>query len=370
MRSVPLWLVLMAGMVAWAGCGREADGRSSEAGGGRPVVAVDVAVAAVDSLVESVPVVGSLAPKHQAEVRSEISGTVTAVAVSEWVPVSRGDVLARLDPRETEASLAMARAELARAEAGETRAVRELERGERLRAAGLATQQTLDDARTECEAAKAVTAAARAQIAYAQSRSDRAVLRAPLDGVVSYRGVNVGDYVENMGAPPLFRVVDNRLLDLTVTVPAGRSAGLTVGQAITFTTEAVPGRTFTGTIAHINPAFDETSRTLQLIAEVPNADGALRGGLFVSGQVVSGVRRNVLRVPRAALQSWDVAAGSAEVFVVEQDTVRRRSVRVGATADDLVEITDGLPAGATVVVRGAFNLRDGDAVRVSPVKEG
>lgn len=356
----------LIGLLALAGCGREAQ----VAQAGRPAVAVEVAVAALDSLVERVPVVGSLAPKRQAEVRSEIAGTIVAVPVTEWVPVSRGDVLARLDPRETEASLALARADLSRAETGEARAVRELERGGRLRAAGLATQQTLDDAHTERAAAAAATAAARAQLAYAQSRSDKAVLRAPIDGVVSYRGVNVGDYVENMGAPALFRVVDNRLLDLTVTVPAGRSAGLAVGQRLTFTTEAVPGRVFDGTVAHVNPSFDAASRTLEIIAEVPNDDGALRGGLFVSGEVVVGVRRDVLRLPREALQAWDVAAGRAEVFVIAQDAAHRRQVEVGSADGGLVEVKAGLQPGDRVVVRGAFNLRDGDVVQVSGGKEG
>lgn len=367
MGAVALALAAVLGLLA--GCGSEAKG-TAPATSARPVVAVDVAVAATDSLVESVPVVGALEPKRQADVRSEVSGTVTAVPVTEWVPVRRGDVLARLDPRETEASTAMARAELARAEAGEARAARELERCERLRAAGLATQQTLDDARTEREASRAATDAARAQLAFAQSRSDKAVLRAPLDGVVAFRGVNVGDYVENMGAPALFRIVDNSVLDLTVTVPAGRSSRLAVGQVITFTTEAVPGRTFTGAITHLNPTFDATSRTLQVIAEVPNPDGVLRGGLFVSGRVVAGVRRDVLRLPREALQAWDVAAGSADVYVVEQDKARRRQVQVGAAVDGMVEISSGVAAGDRVVVRGAFNLRDGDSVRVSTVKEG
>jgi membrane fusion protein, multidrug efflux system len=367
MKTVQLMVLGLAGLLSLAGCGRKADG---EATSGRPAVAVEVTVAALDSLVESVPVVGSLAPKRQAEVRSEVSGTVTAVPVTEWVPVSRGDVLARLDPRESDASLAMAKAELARAQAGETRAVRELERSERLRTAGLATQQTLDDARSEREAARAVTEAAEAQLAYAKSHNDKSVLRAPIDGVVAYRGVNVGDYVENMGAPPLFKIVDNRLLDLTVTVPAGRSAGLAVGQSLTFTTEAVPGRVFAGTVAHVNPSFDETSRTLQIIAEVPNVDGVLRGGLFVSGEVVIGVRRGVLQLPREALQSWDVAAGRAEVFVVEQETARRRQVQVGLLSGGDVEITSGVKDGERVVVRGAFNLRDGDTVRVAGVKEG
>ena len=370
MRSVQLVAVGMMAMLALAGC-KGKPGAEAQAGtSNRPVVAVDVAIAALDSLVEKVAVVGSLEPKRQAEVRSEISGTVTAVAVTEWVPVRRGDVLARLDPRETDASLAMAKAELARAEANETRAVRELERSVHLREAGLATQRALDDANTERDAAKAATEAARAQMAYAKSRADKAVLRAPIDGVVSYRGADVGDYVENMGAPALFRVVDNRLLDLTVTVAAARSSRLAVGQTVTFTTEAVPGRTFTGAIAHINPSFDQASRTLQLVVEVPNDDGALRGGLFVSGQVTTGVRASVLRLPREALQAWDVTGGRADVYVVEQNIARRRSVQVGTAVDGRVEITGGLAPGASVIVRGAFNLRDGDTVRIAVGKEG
>jgi len=78
----------------------------------------------------------------------------------------------------------------------------------------------------------------------------------------------------------------------------------------------------------------------------------------------------VLRLPREALQAWDVAAGRAELFVIEQDVARRRAVQVGTTIDGLVEITGGLQPGAAVVVRGAFNLRDGDTVRIAGGKEG
>ena len=290
---------------------------------------------------------------------------MAAVLVSEWIPVKKGDVLARLDPRETDAGLAAAKADVARAEAAAARGERELARAERLKAAGLATQQQLDDARTENTAAQAAAEAARAQLAYAQSRADKVVLRAPLDGVVAFRGCDVGDYVENMGAPALFKVVDNRLLDLTVTVPAARSAAVRVGQRLTFTTEALPNRTFTGTVSHVNPLYDESSRTLKVIAEVPNEDGALRGGLFVSGRIEVGSRTGVLRLPREALQTWNTTTGRAEVYVVDGDLARRQQLRVGEAADGRVEVLEGLSPGARVVVRGAFNLRDGDRVRVT-----
>ncbi len=362
MRAAAGPALLAAAALAAAGCSRPAGGETAKAAG-KPPVAVETLVATPDTLAERVPVTGSLSAKRQADVRSEVAGTVASVAVTEWVPVRRGDVLARLDPRETEAALAAAKAEAARADAGAARAVRELERCERLRAAGLATQQTLDDARTERDAAVAAAEAARAQFDYARSRHDKSVLRAPIDGVVAHRGVNAGDYVENMGAPPLFRIVDNALLDLTVTVPSGRSAGVRAGQRLTFTSEAAPGRVFAGTVAHVNPAFDEASRTLKVLAEVPNADGALRDGLYVSGQIETGARAGVLLLPREALVAWDVAAGRAEVFAVEAGTARRRAVRTGTAAGGRVEIVEGIAAGDRVVVRGAFNLRDGDRVR-------
>lgn len=351
------------------GCSRDQAGAGEkdarESGSGKPPVAVEVAIVSVDSLAEALDVVGSLTPKLAADIRSEVSGTVLEVTVTEWVPVRKGTKLARLDPREAEAVAAVARAALLQAEANDNRAVREAERCERLRAAGLATQQMLDDAGTVREAAAASTAAAKAQLSAAEYRLEKTVIRAPFDGVVASRSIDVGDYVESMGAPrPIFQVVNNRLLDLTVTVPSTRSARLRVGQRLDFTTDALPDRIFTGTIAHVNPVIDETTRTIKVIAEVPNEDGALRGGLFVSGRIEIGERRAVLQVPRTALITWDVAGGSGEVFAVEDGIARRRAVRTGATLGQAVEIASGIEPGARVITRGGFNVRDGDRVKV------
>jgi RND family efflux transporter MFP subunit len=328
-------------------------------------VAVEVAIAKVDSLAEAIDVVGSLAPKLSADIRSEVSGTVLEVAVTEWVPVKKGTVLARLDPREAEAAVAAAKAALLQAEANGNRAVREADRCGRLSAAGLATQQMLDDARTLQEGAVANAAVARAQLSAAEYRLEKTVFRVPFDGVVAARNIDVGDYVESMGTPrPLFQVVDNRRLDLTVTVPSTRSALLRVGQRLVFTTDALPGRTFNGAVAHINPVVDEATRTVKVIAEVTNEDGALRGGLFVSGRIEIGQRRGVIQVPRSALLSWDMAGGRGELFAVEEGVARRRDVRTGVAVGNAVEITAGIKTGEQVITRGGFNVRDGDRVQV------
>lgn len=117
--------------------------------------------------------------------------------VSEWVAVRRGQPLARLDTREAEATLAAARAALLQAQVAQTRAARELERAQRLMEVGLMTQQGLDDARSAREAAAAATAAAEAHSSAAETRLAKAVIRAPFDGVVAFRGVSVGDRVED-----------------------------------------------------------------------------------------------------------------------------------------------------------------------------
>ena len=358
--ALPLALLL-----ALAGCGKTADGTAS-AGGGRPPVAVETAKAAVSDLEEAVEVVGTLTARSEVEVKTEYSGTVAEVFVTQWVRVRAGTPLARLDTREAEAGMQAAKAGALQAETGARRAARELDRTVKLKEAGLATQQALDEAKSAEEAARAAADAAKAQLAMAETRLAKGLLRAPIDGVVALRNVNVGDYVENMGnPPPMFRVVDNRVLELTANVPSARMSALKVGQPFAFTSDALPGRTFTGKVSFINPAADEASRTVKVKAEVPNAAEALKAGLFVKGRIVTGSRAGVLVVPRAALVSWDTVGRQAAVFVVEGGVAKRVGVETGAAPGDRVEVVKGLTPGQEIVTRGGFNLRDGDRVQVA-----
>lgn len=362
-RQIAAVLTLALGLTL-AGCGKAADGK--DASGARPPVAVETATAVASDLEEAVDVVGTLAARSEAEVKSEYSGVVDEVFVTQWVRVKAGTPLARLDTREPAAGLQAAKANALQAEAGARRAARELDRTVKLKEAGLATQQQLDEARSADEATRAAAEAAKAQLAMAETRLAKAVIRAPIDGVVAVRNVSVGDYVENMGSPkPMFRVVDNRLLELTANVPSARMAALKVGQPFAFTSDALPGRTFQGKVSYINPAADEASRTVKVKAEVPNADETLKAGLFVKGRIVTGTRAGVLVVPRSALVSWDTLTGKGSVFAVDGGVAKSVAVETGAAPGDRVEVVKGLGAGQEVVTRGGFNLRDGDRVLAS-----
>ncbi|HEY5996480.1 MAG TPA: efflux RND transporter periplasmic adaptor subunit, partial [Candidatus Deferrimicrobiaceae bacterium] len=322
--------------------------------------------------------VGTLVPRFDAEVKSEFAGRVAEVFVDQWVRVKAGSPLARVDTREgevvvrrAESSVAMAKANLLESQAAANRADRELERAGKLKESGLITQQNLDDARTQKEAADARAAAARAAIGaseedvrQAQTRLARAYIRAPFDGVVAERFVNVGEVVGDM-QKVLFRIVDDRRLNLTLTLPSADLASVREGQTVTFTVDSIPGRTFTARLRYINPVVNDADRSVKAIAEVDGGGGALKGGLFVNARIATGKRTAVLRIPRGTFLTWDTAAGKAELYVVSGGVAHRKVVATGVVAGDLVEIVSGLAPGDDVILRGAFNVKDGEKVAVS-----
>jgi membrane fusion protein (multidrug efflux system) len=374
-------LVIFLGVVA-GGCSTQAEDKKQAAKvAARPPVAVEVTQVRPSEVTGAIEVTGSLSYKFGADVKSEYTGTVTDVFVNEWVRVEKDDPLARLDTREAEvvlqkakAAVEVARASILQAQVSQNRANREFDRAQKLKETGLITQQSFDDARTETEAAKARMEAAQAQrrvaeedVLYAQTRLSKSMIRSPIDGTVSLRNVNVGDFVGEMGAKPMFRIVDTRILELTVTVPSGEMGAVRIGQPLLFSIDAFPGRNFVGKVMFINPVVNEADRSIKVVAEVENREEQLKGGLFVQGRILTGKRSGVLNIPRAALLSWDVAGKKGEVFVVHQEVAQRRSVQTGTILGDRVEIVSGIAAGDLVVTRGGFNVKEGDRVNVTRI---
>jgi len=117
--------------------------------------------------------------------------------------------------------------------------------------------------------------------------------------------------------------VDNRLLELTVSVPSTEMAALRAGSRSGFPPTRSPAGSSTEG-RHINPSVSPGDRSVRVIAEVPNVPEVLKGGLFVKGRIVTGGRKGVVQVPRTALLSWNVAARKGDVFVVDNNVARRR----------------------------------------------
>ena len=366
--------LLLAGA---GGCSGKSEAKPAA---GAPRVAVETMPVTGADLTDGIEVTGTLAPKFEAEVKTEIPGLVKELYVTEWVRVRKGQPLARIGLAETEAlvkrgeaNLESARAALLQARVGADRSEREKLRVLKLKEAGLATQQAVDDALSESEAAKARVGAAKAQgraseeeLSQTRARLAKGLVRSPIDGVVALKDVNLGSLASDAAAAkPIFRIVDNRLMNLTVTVPSSQMAAVKIGQPVQFETDGVPGKTFTGKVMFINPSVSEADRSLKVIAEVPNQPELLKGGLFAKGKIVTGARRGVIQVPRGTLSALDLEKHTGSLLVVEGGVVRRRDVATGSVAGELVEIASGLKAGEQLVSRGGFNIKDGDRVTVA-----
>ncbi|OGQ97013.1 MAG: efflux transporter periplasmic adaptor subunit [Deltaproteobacteria bacterium RIFOXYD12_FULL_57_12] len=384
-KTLAVFFAVLLGAAYLAGCSRPEDAPAASAVM-KPAVAVEVTKLAATTVEEAVAVTGSLAPKFEAEVKTQIPGLVREVYVTEWVQVKKGQPLARIDLAETEAAtrraqaaIASAKSVLAEAKAASIRADRERTRTEELKAAGLATRQQAEDAASEAaattarmEATQGQLQAAEEELRQVQSRLAKGLVLSPLDGIVAARNVNVGDLTSDAAtAKPIFVIVDNRILDLTVTVPSPATGRIAVGQTVVFSTEALPGQTFIrGRVTHINPRLEAADRSLKVMVEVENSAGLLKGGMFVSGRIITGQKQGVLRTPRAALVGWNMETGQAGLFVVEGKKARLRQVTTGSVQDDLVEIVSGVAAGEHYVLRGGFTLKDGDDVQVAAAKAG
>lgn len=372
-------LIFSVAMIFAVGACSKGDSKKSPEQVSKPPVAVEVAAAVKSAVSDSVEVTGSLEPKFSVDVKTQIPGLIKQVMVSEWVHVKKGQPLIRIDVAETEAQvkrfeagIVAAKANLTQTQVAANRAERELARVIKLKESGLATQQALDDARSEAASAKAVIGAAAAQIHVAEeelrqgmARQAKGVVVAPIDGIIALRDVNVGDLASDAAAgKPIFRIVDNRLLNLTVTVSSTDSGRIKVGQPLEFTVDSYPGRLFSGSVMYVNPELSSTDRSLKVIAEVRNIPEILKGGLFAKGRIIVGTRNNVLQIPRSAIGNFDLQGRRGSLFVVENGIVRKREIVSGGVYGDMVEVTSGLKGGEQYVVRGGFNLKDGDTVAV------
>jgi membrane fusion protein, multidrug efflux system len=377
-------LVLVALIVVAAGVSffmKSHKNRNEQAKTASQSVAVDVVSPSRATMQRVVEVYGSLSPKTTTAVKCEVPGRIFKVKVKEWDQVKAGDVLLEIDPSDfkldlsrNEAGVKMAKAQLLKAKVDLNRAKREWDRAVKLKEGGLITGQELDERRTGLESAGAGIALAEAQIGQTESQAaeakrslDKATVRAPIEGTVCERNVDVGDFMDK--GEMLFTVVDNRILDFTANVSAMDLPLVSQGQKITFSVDGIPHQVFEGTIKRVNPMVRDTDRSGRIIAEVENTRCTLKGGLYARGKVVVEEHRDVTTIPKASLMGWDLEKRSARVFLIESGKVARSvPVTTGLAEENVVEVTSGLSGSESVVVRGGFNLRDGDQVQVANIE--
>jgi membrane fusion protein (multidrug efflux system) len=348
-RSAVCGSLLLALMMA---CGAGDDGEEL---GAPPVVITNVELR---DLEERIAATGELLAKEEAQIASEVSGRITEILVDEGEAVEAAQVLLEIDPERRNLELADARAGLAEAGAALGEQKRDHRRAKTLHERGIASDAALDQAGTDLALAGSRAEAARARVGVAERAVRDASVRAPFAGLIARRDVSRGEYV-NVGQP-LFELVALDPVEVEFYLAERDSSRVVVGQEVRVTVAPFPGETFHGVVTVISPTIDVRTRTLRVKAQIDNADGRLRPGLFARADLGIAVREAVLLVPEEAILLR--SDGSVVFRRAEGNRVERVIVETGEHRGNRVEIARGLAPRDQVVTRGQAGLVDGALV--------
>ena len=344
----------------------------------RTAISVNVMpVRGVDDPV-TIEATGSFQADESSDVAPEASGRVVATPVDVGEFVRAGAVLVRLQGVDAGLRLDEARASVARAEASVKFAESQNElaqttaqRYASLLATGDVSRTVADQARTEAETmqqnvatARATLAQARAQLSLAEKAVADVVVSAPFDGFISERKVSLGEYVQPSTA--VVTLLKINPLRLQLNLPGVQAGRVAVGQNVTATVDACPGKSFSGRVTAVNPQISAESRSFIVEARVPNPDALLKPGMFAVAAVDQGRTSRSLVVPRRAVIE-DVNTNSYRVFAIDKDNrARIRVVQLAARQQgDQIKIVSGIEEGERVATSNLAELYDGAEVTIT-----
>jgi membrane fusion protein, multidrug efflux system len=333
-------LVTLAATVA--GCSKPTANGASAPAAGSGAVAVVTAAARTEPMGIEIEAVGTTGANESVELTSKASNTVTAIRFNEGEEVAQGAILVEMDGAQAQAELAEAEASLAQS------------RGQYERSRDLQSRQAMSMA--DLELVEAALKADQARVAASQARVADTVIRASFRGRTGFRHVSVGSFVSP--GTLITTLDDTSIIKLDFTVPETFLFVLRRGLPVTASTTGLPGREFVGEVTNLESRVDPVTRSIIVRAELPNREGLLRQGMFMTVSLQGDVVPTLL-VPEEAIVP---ERGHTYVFVVRNNVVERREVRTGKRRPGDVELIEGVQEGERVVVEGTQNVRDGSVV--------
>lgn len=299
--------------------------------------------------------IGTLAPVEGVTLSADAEGTIVKILAESGTLVKAGDPLVEIDTSVEVAQLnaAEARAELAKVNINRAR--------ELLESKTLAKSE-FDTIETSSKQSLAEVAALKAQI-------DKKTVRAPFDGRIGIRLVNLGQYISKGRALMPLQQLDPIFANFSV--PQRQLSDLKIGQKISVLVDAYQGKVFEGKVSAINPEVDASTRNVSVQATLSNPQELLRSGMFVQVEVQLPAIAPKVVVPATAVA---YAAYGNSVFIVEKMKnaqgheylgVRQQPVKLGDTRGDLVAVEEGIKEGEQVVTSGVFKLRNAAPVQIN-----
>ena len=320
-----------------------------------PPASVTIAEAKSEVIPNLLTAVGDLAAVHQVNVTSDVSGRITDILFTAGANVKAGNPLLQLFDAPEQADLASFKAQSVVAKLS-------LDRANQLAARQFGPQATADQAQAAFDQANA-------GIAKTQAIISQKLVRAPFDGELGVRHVEVGQFLT--AGTQIVTLTDLSTLYANFTVTEKDSAALKVGQTVRILVDAYPGRIFEGKITAIEPQIAADTRNIRVQATLDNPEHILKPGMFATTTVVLPDKPAVVTVPETAV---DYTLYGDSVFLITEKkaddgktslTSVRTFVRTGNRVGGRAEILSGLKPGDRVVAVGQLKLQSGGAVAIS-----
>jgi membrane fusion protein (multidrug efflux system) len=308
------------------------------------VVAVKMLPVILTEFIESVEGVGTARANEQVIITSKYSDIVDDIYFDDGQKVKKGAVLVKLNNQEELARVSELTANLSESQAHLTRLTE------------LLSSRAISKSLVEQQEAK--TKAIEAQLVSANGKLSDLIIRAPFAGVLGFREVSKGAYVD--AGDIITSLDDLSSIKVDFHLPERLLTHIHVGQQVTAFNSAYPYKEFIGKITALDSRIDSSTRSIKVRATINNKALKLRPGMLLNISVLLQVE-NILQLPESSIIPIE---NTHYVFVVKEEKAVRKAIEIGRRHPGVVEVISGLVAGEKVVVEGALKLRDGSVVSI------
>ncbi|MCU0913859.1 MAG: efflux RND transporter periplasmic adaptor subunit [Planctomycetes bacterium] len=349
-----------------AGCPKQSAAKQGPRSEGGPAVPVTTAAVVQRATAVTVPSFGTVEACADVEVKAQVTGILVQVHLTEGQMVKKGDLLLSIDPRQPQANLKMARANLERDQAQLKNAEREAARQTELLQKGYASQEIYDQAMTAVETLRAAVSADQAAIENAALQLDYCSIRSPVDGCAGRLEVHQGNLVKaNDVSVVTIRQIDPIYVSFWVReqhLPAIQKHRATRALDVGVTPPGAGGAPAHGVLSFVDNTVDPANRTIHLRATFENKDRRLWPGQYVNVVLTVAQEADSIVVPLPAIQPGQ---DQQFIYVVKSDqTVEARPVTVKRALDDKESVVEGVRPGEVVVTDGHLRLVPGARVQI------
>ncbi len=336
-----------------AGCKRPT--RAVPDAGTKPI-AVSTAPVEIRKVPQFLTLTGGIFAERQSDIAANVAGKVTATYVERGQEVKQGQPIAVVDARAARFQELAAVAQSNSAKSQVALAKEECARADRLFAQGVLAKSEFDRQTTQCSAQLSNANAAQAQADLASKYAGDTVIRAPIDGFIGERFVNVGEYVQ--AATRVATVYAVNTVRVQVSVPEQAVGKVALGQKVEVGVAAYPKRLFPAAVRYVAPALRPSTRDLVIEAVAPNPDHALKPGMFATVNLIVG-EFDAPTVPAGAI----VKDGTVKrLFLAKEGAAYEMVVRTGVERDGRIAVLDEMQDGTPVIVNPPQGLRDGEPI--------